>query len=133
MKTKSFILTLVALIAFAGNAWAQTWIGSEVSEGYALLYNVGTGKYLTRGNGWDTQASVGGEGSAMTVYLQLFDGKYKIRTLNSKGLELLDNAETVYTDQYFTMVGVARVNGFDNQAVKGVIPIPTSPLPHRHS
>lgn len=99
MKTKSFILTLVALIAFAGNAWAQTWIGSEVSEGYALLYNVGTGKYLTRGNGWDTQASVGGEGSAMTVYLQLFDGKYKIRTLNSKGLELLDNAETVYTDQ----------------------------------
>lgn len=34
--------------------------------------------------------------------------------------------ETIYTGQYFTMVGVAHVNGFNNQAVKDVIPIPTS-------
>ena len=52
---------------------------------------------------------------AVLQELQLYTDEYK---------KLLE--ETIYTDQCFTMVGVAHVNGFDNQAVKGVIPIPTS-------
>lgn len=86
-----------ALLISAG-VQAQSWTGSEVGEGYALLYNVGTDQYFTRGNGWNTQASIGGEGAAMTVYLQAFDGKYKIRTQNSYGVECLSGG-TVYTDQ----------------------------------
>ncbi len=96
MKRKLFLL-LCALLTSVG-MWAQDWTGSEVGEGYALLYNVGTGKYFTRGNGWNTQASIGDECAAMTVKLELSSGKYKIRTLTSNGLECLDGG-TVYTDQ----------------------------------
>ena len=96
MKRKLFLL-LCALLTSVG-MWAQDWTGSEVGEGYALLYNVGTGKYFTRGNGWNTQASIGDECAAMTVKLELSSGKYKIRTLTSKGLECLNDG-TVYTDQ----------------------------------
>ena len=96
MKRKLFLL-LCALLTSVG-MWAQDWTGSEVGEGYALLYNVGTGKYFTRGNVWNTQASIGDECAAMTVKLELSSGKYKIRTLTSNGLECLNDG-TVYTDQ----------------------------------
>ena len=53
---------------------------------------------------------------AVLQELNLYTDEYK---------KLLE--ETVYTDpSSFTMVGVAHVNGFDNRAVKDVIPIPTS-------
>jgi len=97
MKKLKLLFAACALLLTAG-VQAQSWTGSEVGEGYALLYNVGTGKYLTRGNGWNTQASIGGEGAAMTVCLEAHDGKYKIRTQQSFGLECLSGG-TVYTDQ----------------------------------
>ena len=101
MKRKLFLLlcTLLGLLSSVQEVKAQGWTGSEIGEGYALLYNVGTQKYFTRGNGWNTQASVGDECAAMTVYLDaISDGKYKIRTLTSKGVECLSDG-TVYTDQ----------------------------------
>ena len=95
-KLKLFIATC-ALVVSSGTQ-AQSWTGSEVGEGYALLYNEGTGQYLTRGNGWGTQASIGAEGAAMTVELKAANGKYYIRTKKDRGLECL-NGGTVYTDQ----------------------------------
>ena len=98
MKRLRLFLAAIAVLSGLGLN-AQSWTGSEVGEGYALLYNVGTGQYLTRGNGWGTQASSGGEGAALTVDLKAFDGKYKIRTAsNGRGLECLSGG-TVYTDQ----------------------------------
>ena len=98
MKRLRLFLAAIAVLSGLGLN-AQSWTGSEVGEGYALLYNVGTGQYLTRGNGWGTQASIGGEGAALTVDLKAFDGKYKIRTAsNGRGLECLSGG-TVYTDQ----------------------------------
>ena len=101
MKQFRLLLTLFALMLGWTNVSAQTWTGSEVGEGKALLYNVGTGMYLTRGNGWNTQASIGSERAAMTVLLENYDGKYKIRTNvngDGKGFEHL-NGGTVYSDQ----------------------------------
>lgn len=80
---------------------AQTWTASEVGEGYAVLYNVGTGQFLTRGNGWNTQASIGGMTLAMPVELKAVGSNYIIRTAvnnDAYGLENLDGG-TVYTDQ----------------------------------
>lgn len=101
MKQFRLLMTLFALMLGWTNVSAQTWTGSEVGEGKALLYNVGTGMYLTRGNGWNTQASIGSERAAMTVLLENYDGKYKIRTNvngDGKGFEHL-NGGTVYSDQ----------------------------------
>lgn len=101
MKHFRLLLTLLTLTIGWTNASAQTWTGSEVGEGKALLYNVGTGMYLTRGNGWNTQASIGSERAAMTVLLENYDGKYKIRTNvngDGKGFEHLSDG-TVYSDQ----------------------------------
>ncbi|MBR0046330.1 MAG: hypothetical protein IJP75_05530 [Bacteroidaceae bacterium] len=97
MKRK-LLLAMLCIVGALGMR-AQSWIPSEVGEGgYALLYNVGTEQYLTRGNGWGTQASIGGEGSAMTVALEKVGDKYKIRTTSSYGLECL-SGRVVYTDQ----------------------------------
>jgi len=87
---------MAAMVTMGANA--QSWTASEVGEGYALLYNVGTGKYFTRGNDYGTRASVGAEGSAMTVELKAVNGKYFIRTYNAYGVEHLSGG-TVYVDQ----------------------------------
>lgn len=100
MKHFRLLLTLFALMLGWTNVSAQTWTGSEVGEGYALLYNVGTGQFFTRGNGYGTQASIGIEGAAMTVELKAVGDKFFIRTgVNdtSYGLEHLDGS--IYTDQ----------------------------------
>lgn len=96
MKRKLLLAVFAALVGLFANA--QTWTASEVGAGYALLYNVGTGKYLTRGNGWNTQASIGDFGAAMTFELQSVNGKYRLRSQSQKGLEHLSGG-TVYTDQ----------------------------------
>ena len=54
-------------------------VDCEVGEGYYLLYNVGTGQFFTRGNNWDTQASIS-VNNPLAVELISFEGKYKIRT-----------------------------------------------------
>ena len=104
MKQK-LLLALLALFTLGWtNARAQSWTASEVGEGYFMLYNVGTGQYLTRGNGWGTQATIttgNAVGNGISVQLQAFDGKYKIRTNingDGNGLENLSGG-TVYTDQ----------------------------------
>ena len=100
MKHFRLLLTLLTLTIGWTNASAQTWTGSEVGEGYALLYNVGTGQYFTRGNGYGTQASIGIEGAAMTVELKAVGNNFFIRTgvnNTSWGLEHLSGS--IYTDQ----------------------------------
>lgn len=100
MKQFRLLLTLFALMLGWTNVSAQSWTGSEVGEGYALLYNVGTGQYFTRGNGYGTQASIGIEGAAMTVELKAVGDNFFIRTgvnNTSWGLEHLSGS--IYTDQ----------------------------------
>jgi len=98
------------------------WTASEVGAGNFMLYNVGTGQYLTKGNGWGTQASIttaATAGNGFAVELIAVGDNYKIRTGvndNSYGLENL-NGGTVYTDQSrnknsaWTFVPVATSNG----------------------
>ncbi len=98
---KHLRLFVAAIVAVFGlSASAQTWTADEAGAGYYLLYNVGTGQYFTRGNGWGTQASLT-EANPLAVEMQLVDGKYFIRTaINNAnyGLEHLSGG-TVYTDQ----------------------------------
>ena len=95
---------LVAMLAFVGTgAFAQSWTADEVGEGYFMLYNVGSGQYFTRGNGWGTQASITASNKAtmLPVEVKLVNGKYFLRTAvngNDFGVEHLAGG-TVYTDQ----------------------------------
>ena len=95
MKRK-LLFAMLCIVSALGLS-AQTWTSSEVGEGYALLYNVGTGKYFTKGNGWGTQASAFDKGAAMTVELIAEGENYRIRT-GDYGLEHLSGG-TCYTDQ----------------------------------
>lgn len=98
---KHLRLFLVAIAAVFGlNANAQSWTAEEVAAGDYVLYNVGSAKFLTRGNGWGTQASVA-DSSALTVTLEEYDGAYKLRTNiqgSGNGLERLGDP-VIYTDQ----------------------------------
>ena len=98
---KKLKLVLVALMAMMGlGASAQSWTASEVGAGDFFLYNVGKGQFLTRGNGWGTQASVSAN-SALTLTLEEYDGAYKLRTNiqgSGNGLERLGDP-VIYTDQ----------------------------------
>ncbi len=115
---KHLRLFLVAIAAVFGlGANAQSWQADEVAAGEFILYNVGTGQYLTRGNGWGTQASV--SKNPIAVKLELYNGAYKLRTdINgdTKGFEHLSGG-TVYTDQShsknstWNFVEVATDNG----------------------
>ena len=99
MKHLRLFLVAIATV-FGLGANAQSWTAEEVAEGNFVLYNVGTGKYLTRGNGWSTQASISAK-SPLTVTLEEYDGAYKLRTNvngSGKGLERL-NDPVIYTDQ----------------------------------
>lgn len=118
MKQFRLLLTLLALFTGVGTLSAQTWTASEVGEGYALLYNVGTGQYFTRGNGYNTQASIGAEGAAMIVELKAVGEKYFIRTgVNNTAYGLEHLSGSVYTDQSrnkqstWTFTQVATDNG----------------------
>ena len=98
------------------------WTASEVGEGNFMLYNVGTGQYLTKGNGWGTQASITTDktaGNGFAVELIAVGDNFKIRTGindNAYGLENLSGG-TVYTDQSrdkdseWTFIPVATSNG----------------------
>lgn len=79
MKTRNFFLTLVALIAFAGNAWAQSWTASSVGAGEFYLYNVGAEAYVVPGNNWGTRASVNPIGGTLLTFSASGNG-YKIST-----------------------------------------------------
>ena len=112
------MLALLTLTLGWTNASAQTWTASEVGEGYALLYNIGTGQYFTRGNGYDTQASIGAEGAAMIVELKSVGDNYFIRTgVNNTAYGLEHLSGSVYTDQSrnkqstWTFTQVATENG----------------------
>ena len=98
---KHLRLFLVAIAAVFGlNANAQSWTAEEVAAGDYVLYNVGTGKFLTRGNGWGTQASISAK-SPLTVTLEEFDDAYKLRTNvggSGYGFERLGDP-VIYSDQ----------------------------------
>ena len=103
MKKIKLLLAAMAALVTMG-VQAQSWTASEVGAGYYMLYNVGTGQYLTRGNGWGTQASIttaATAGNGIAVQLEAVGDDFKIRTNingDGKGLEHL-NGGTVYTDQ----------------------------------
>lgn len=93
------MLALLTLTLGWTNASAQTWTASEVEAGNFYLYNVGKGQFLTRGNGYGTQASTGA--SALTLTIEEYNGAYKLRTNvngDGKGLERLADP-VIYTDQ----------------------------------
>ena len=77
MKYFKLLLAAVAAMVTLG-VQAQSWVASEVGAGNFHLYNVGTDKFLTRGNGWGTQASVGA--NALTLIVEEYNGAYKLRT-----------------------------------------------------
>ena len=96
-KIKLFLAAMAAMVTMGANA--QDWIASEVGAGNFHLYNVGKGQFLTRNNGWQTQASTGA--SALTLTVEEYDGAYKLRTNvngDGKGLERLADP-VIYTDQ----------------------------------
>ena len=118
MKHLRLLLALLTLLTGGVSVSAQTWTGSEVGEGKALLYNVGTGQYLTRGNGYGTQASIGLEGAAMTIELKAVGENYFIRTgVNNTDYGLEHLTGSVYTDQSrskqstWTFTQIATDNG----------------------
>lgn len=87
MKQK-LLLALLALFTLGGsNLYAQQ---EPVNDGVYYLYNTETGKFLTRGNNWGTQAVTNEVGSPWKVTVA--DGKYTLRMLDivkdgsSKGL-----------------------------------------------
>lgn len=98
---KHLRLFLVAIAAMFGlGANAQSWTAEEVAAGDFVLYNVGTGKFLTRGNGYGTQATVDAN-SALTVTLEEYDGAYKLRNNvngDGYGFERLGDP-VIYSDQ----------------------------------
>ena len=47
---KLFLAAIAAMFSLGMNA--QSWTTDAVGEGYFMLYNVGTGQYLTRANGY---------------------------------------------------------------------------------
>lgn len=99
MKHLRLFLVAIATV-FGLGANAQSWTAEEVAAGNFVLYNVGSGQFLTRGNGWGTQASIS-PSSALTVTLEEFDGAYKLRTNingSGKGFERLSDP-VIYTDQ----------------------------------
>ena len=102
---KKIKLLLAAIAAMVGlGVQAQSWTASEVGEGYFMLYNVGTGQYLTKGNGWGTQASITTAtttGNGFALRLAGSGSDFKLFTgINgdAKGLEHLSGG-TIYTDQ----------------------------------
>jgi len=98
MKLKTFLVALATMVSLGASA--QDWTASEVGAGDFFLYNVGKGQFLTRGNGWGTQASVSAN-SALTLTLEESNGAYKLRTNingSGKGVECLSGG-TIYTDQ----------------------------------
>ena len=96
-KIKLLFAAMAAMVGLSANA--QSWIASEVGAGNFHLYNIGKNQFLTRGNGWGTQASAGA--SALTLIVEEYNGAYKLRTNvngDGKGLERLSDP-VIYTDQ----------------------------------
>ena len=119
-KIKLFLAATAAMVTMGVNA--QTWTASEVGTGDFYLYNVGTGQYFTKGNGWGTQASITTDAvptNGLKLTLEAVGTDYKIRTdVNGSGygVEHLDGG-TIYTDQSrgkssaWTFTQVATNNG----------------------
>ena len=103
MKKIKLLLAAMAALVTMG-VQAQSWTASEVGEGYFMLYNVGTGQYLTRGNGWGTQASItttGTTGNGIALRFAGSGSDFKMFTgINgeAKGIEYLSGG-TIYLDQ----------------------------------
>ena len=99
-KIKLFMMAIAAMLGC--NVYAQSWTADVVQEGVYLLYNIGSGQYLARGNAWDTQGSISRcDGDALPVQLIAEGSNYLIRTgVNgeAKGLEA-HNSTDFYVDQ----------------------------------
>lgn len=106
-KIRLFFAAAAAMVGLSMNA--QSWTapevpGAEVGAGSFVLYNVGSGQYLTAGNAWGTQASITTTGisGATNVTLVANGSDYFIRTgvgNANYGLENLAASGDVYMDQ----------------------------------
>lgn len=86
MKQK-LLLALLALFTLGGsNLFAQQ---EPVDEGVYYLYNVETGKFLTRGSNWGTQAVTNDFGQPWKV--KISDGKYTLHMLDISTADGNDN------------------------------------------
>ena len=97
-KLKLFLAAMAAMVTMG--VQAQSWTASEVGAGNYYLYNVGKGQFLTRGNGYGTQASVSAN-SALTVTLEEYNGNFKLRNNvngDGYGYERLGDP-VIYADQ----------------------------------
>ena len=80
-KIKLFLAAIAAMVTMGVNA--QTWTGNDVAAGNFYLYNIGTGKWLSSGNSWGTQASLVEAGGFYST-LELSDGKYAIKNTETR-------------------------------------------------
>ena len=101
-KIKLFLAAIAAMVGMGANA--QDWIPNSAGAGLYVLYNVGSGQFFTKGNSWQTQASIttdASETSALQVELVPVGNNFQMRTSGNKdlfGVEYLSGG-TVYTDQ----------------------------------
>ncbi|MCR5820214.1 MAG: hypothetical protein K6F94_04625, partial [Bacteroidaceae bacterium] len=80
-KIKLFLAAFAALVSLGVNA--QTWTGNDVAEGSFYFYNIGTGKWLSTGNSWGTQASLVEAGGFCST-LVLSGDKYAIKNTETR-------------------------------------------------
>jgi len=120
MKLKTVLAAFAAMVGLSVNA--QSWTASEVGAGNYVIYNVGSGQFLTAGNAWGTQASITTTGVSGATQVELIanSGNWFIRTGvggTNNGLENLADAGAVYMDQSrgkqstWTFTQVATDNG----------------------
>lgn len=79
---KKLLFAMLCIVSALGMR-AQTWTGNDVAAGDFYLYNIGTGKWLSSGNNWGTQATLLEAGGFCST-LELSDGKYAIKNTETR-------------------------------------------------
>ena len=108
MRKFRLFLTAIAAV-LVGQASAQYWVPSEVSEGTFYLYNVGAQGFVVGANNWGTRASISKEGG-IPFTLKVTDGKYELQsspTYSGKHLGFNGYVDNPDANQNWTFEAVA--------------------------
>ena len=108
MRKFRLFLTAIAAV-LVGQASAQSWVPSEVSEGTFYLYNVGAQGFVVGANNWGTRASISKEGG-IPFTLKVTDGKYELQsspTYSGKHLGFNGYVDNPDANQNWTFEAVA--------------------------
>jgi len=108
MRKFRLFLTAIAAV-LVGQASAQSWVPSEVSEGTFYLYNVGAQGFVVGANNWGTRASISKEGG-IPFTLKVTDGKYELQsspTYSGKHLGFNGYVDNGDANQNWTFEAVA--------------------------